>query len=210
MRATKVIIYDCDGVLFDSKASNEAFYNHILDRFDLPPMAPHQLAFVHASTAPEAVDFLFAGDPRREAAQAYRLSMDYGPFIPIMRLEPHVREVLRALRPRYGTAIATNRGPTMPLVMREHGLSDLFDLTVTSLDVRSPKPHPECLWKILAHFEAASREALYIGDSEVDRLVAERADVPFVAYKNPCLRADHHMADHQEILAWLDGAAGAP
>ena len=205
MAQTRVIIYDCDGVLFDSRQSNEAFYNHILEHFGLPPMRPEQLAFVHASTAEEAVDFLFGSDPRRSQAQAYRLGMDYGPFIPLMRLEPHVREVLGRLRPSYLTAIATNRGLTMPLVMREHGLDGLFDLTVTSLDVREPKPDPECILKILSHFKVGPGQALYVGDSEVDRLVAERAGVPFVAYKSPGLKAAYHMNDHREILEILDG-----
>ena len=32
-----LIIYDCDGVLIDSRRSNEAFYNHILAHFGLRP-----------------------------------------------------------------------------------------------------------------------------------------------------------------------------
>lgn len=205
MREKRVLIYDCDGVLFDSRDSNRAFYNHILQRFGLPPMGPEQLSFVHASTAEEAIDFLFKDHPSRGEAQTYRLSMDYSPFIPLMRLEPHVREVLLRVRPRCSTAIATNRGLTMPLVIKEHRLEDLFDLTVTSLDVSEPKPNPECLLKILSHFRAEPEEAFYVGDSEVDRLVAERAGVPFVAYKNPTLAAEHHIQDHLEILEILDG-----
>ncbi|HEX9949261.1 MAG TPA: HAD hydrolase-like protein, partial [Thermodesulfobacteriota bacterium] len=34
----KVIIFDCDGVLFDSKEANIAFYNQILSQFNLPPL----------------------------------------------------------------------------------------------------------------------------------------------------------------------------
>lgn len=205
MSKIKAVIYDCDGVLFDSRGSNEAFYNHILARFGLPPMKPHQLSFVHASTAEEAVDYLFAEDPRRAEAQKYRLTMDYSPFVPLMRLEPHVKEVLRRLRLSRGTAIATNRGLTMPLVIKEHGLEGLFDLMVTSLDVKEPKPHPECLFKILNHFHLEPAQALYVGDSEVDRLVAQRAGVCFVAYKNPGLAASYHMEDHREIFKILDG-----
>ncbi|MEJ5375568.1 MAG: HAD hydrolase-like protein [bacterium] len=205
MSQIRVVIYDCDGVLFDSRQSNEAFYNHILAHFGLPPMKPQELSFVHASTAEEAVDFLFKGDPRREEAQKYRLTMDYSPFVPLMRLEPHVKEVMQRLRLCCATAIATNRGLTMPLVMKEHGLEGLFDLTVTSLDVKEPKPHPECLLKILDHFRVPPGEALYVGDSEVDRLVAKRAGVCFVAYKNPGLEASYHIKDHREILEILDG-----
>ena len=53
LRPPKVIIYDCDGVLFDSKEANEAFYNHILDHFGMPPLEPEQLEFVYSSTVRE-------------------------------------------------------------------------------------------------------------------------------------------------------------
>ena len=206
MARYKVIIYDCDGVLFDSRESNRAFYNHILERFGLPPMGSEELEFVHASTAEQAIDFLFKDHPRKEEAQKYRLSMDYTPFVPLMKMEPHVREVLQALKSRCRTAVATNRGITMPLVIREHGLEGLFDLVVTSLDVKHPKPDPECIQRILDHFALCPPEALYVGDSEVDRLVAQRAGVDFASYRNPSLEARYLLDDHLEILEILDGA----
>jgi phosphoglycolate phosphatase len=36
----RVIIFDCDGVMFDSRQANINFYNHLLARFDQPPMDP--------------------------------------------------------------------------------------------------------------------------------------------------------------------------
>lgn len=199
----KVIIYDCDGVLIDSRRANAAFYNHILARFGLPPLSPEQLDFVQVSTSQEAIDHLFQGNPRLAEAQAYQRHLDNRPFISLLRLEPHVREVLTQLRPAYRLAIATNRGKSLPLVLEQLGLTDLFQLTVTCYQVRRPKPHPECLWKVLRHFQVKPEEALYIGDAEVDRLVAAAAGVPFVAYKNPNLQASHHLQDHLELLQVL-------
>ena len=199
----QVIIYDCDGVLVDSRESNRAFYNHILDHFGLGPLTEAQLAMVHVSTARGAIDFLFQGHPGREAAQAYQQTINNAPFLPLIRLEPHIREVLIRLRSRYLTSIATNRGKSLPLVLQTLGLAGLFDLTVSCYDVTYPKPHPECLQKILNHFQVGPDEALYIGDSEVDRLVATEAGVPLAAYKNPGLKARYHLKDHLELLPLL-------
>ncbi|MCX5894085.1 MAG: HAD hydrolase-like protein, partial [Deltaproteobacteria bacterium] len=77
-RKPSLIIYDCDGVLIDSRRSNEAFYNHILAHFGLPPLTPEQLDLVHASTAQEAIDFLFGGTPRLAAAQDFQRHIDNG------------------------------------------------------------------------------------------------------------------------------------
>lgn len=208
-RKPSLIIYDCDGVLIDSRRSNEAFYNHILTHFGLRPLTPEQLDVIHAATAQEAVDYLFRGTPWLPQAQDYQRHIDNAQFLALIRLEPHVREVLAQLRPGYSTAIATNRGRSLPLVLQTLGLAGLFDLTVSCYDVSRPKPHPECLQKILQHFRVRPGEALYLGDSEVDRLVAEDAGVPLVAYKNPRLRAPYHLQDHLELLQLLDKMQGS-
>jgi len=201
--AIRVIIYDCDGVLIDSRRANAAFYNHILEKFGLPPLSPQQLDFVQCSTAQEAVDLLFQGTPWREEAQNFQRAMDNRPFLPLLRLEPHVREALVSLRPGYRTAIATNRGKSLPLVLQELGLVDLFDLTISSYEVAKPKPHPECLLKILEHFRVEPEEAMYIGDAPVDLVASRRAGVTFVAYKNPGLEAGYHLQDHLDLLKIL-------
>lgn len=196
----EVVIYDCDGVLFDSKGANKAFYNHILAHFNMPVMNSKQLEYVHSSTAREALDFLFEGSSLREESQAYRYQVDYSQFIYLMKPEPYLREVLQQLHPAYRTAIATNRGHTTPLVLQNNKLTELFDMVVTSMDVTESKPHPESIWKILHHFQTKPEEALYIGDSVVDEVVCERAGVPFAAYKNPDLKADYHLQNHRDLL----------
>jgi phosphoglycolate phosphatase len=199
----QVIIYDCDGVLIDSRESNRAFYNHILTRFGLPTLTDKQLEVVHVSTAKDAIAYLFQGHPHLAAAQAYQQAVNNDPFLPLIRLQPHIREVLIRLRSRYRTAIASNRGKSLPLVLRNLDLDDLFDLTISAYDVTRPKPHPECLLKILTHFRLEPRAALYIGDSELDQEVAAAAAVPFAAYQNSGLEARYNLQDHRELLPIL-------
>lgn len=199
----QVIIYDCDGVLIDSRESNRAFYNHILACFGLPPLNEAQLEVVHVSTAQGAIDYLLQGQPALEEAQAYQRTINNDPFLTLLRLEPHIREVLAQLRTRYHTAIATNRGKSLPLVLKTLGIADCFDLTVSAYDVTRPKPHPEGLLKILTHFRLAPEAALYIGDAALDQEVAATAGVPFAAYKNPKLQARYHLQDHLDLLEIL-------
>jgi phosphoglycolate phosphatase len=200
----QVIIYDCDGVLIDSRESNRAFYNHILGHFGLPPLIDEQLEVVHVSTARGAIDYLFQGQPALEEAQAYQGTINNDPFLTLLNLMPHIREVLAQLRTRYHTAIATNRGKSLPLVLKTLGIADCFDLTISAYDVSRPKPHPECLLKILSHFRLAPEAALYIGDAALDQEVAATAGVPFAAYKNPGLKARYHLQDHLDLLRILE------
>jgi HAD superfamily hydrolase (TIGR01549 family) len=204
----RVVIFDCDGVMFDSRQANEAYYNHILAHFGKPEMTMAQRQFVHMHTARQSVAHLFEDDPRAEAAEAYRQQMSYFPFIAKMRREPYLKRFLTYLRPSYKTAIATNRSDTMGRVLEEHGLQEDFDLVVSCLDVTHPKPAPDALFKILAHFSLSAPEALYIGDSEIDEKTAMAARVPFVAYKNRALAADCYIEHFGDIEAFLEAAAG--
>jgi HAD superfamily hydrolase (TIGR01509 family) len=199
----RVIIYDCDGVLIDSTRANQAFYTHILEHFGLPPLTPAQWEVVKPLTAVEALDRLFRDHPFREAAQEYQKTVDNTPFLPLLRPEPQVKETLARLQGRRHLAIATNRGKSLPLVLETLGLAGFFEVTVTSLEVRHPKPHPECLEKILSHFGFAPPYACYIGDSAVDQETARRAGVLFGAYRAPHLRADFHLDHHLRLLSLL-------
>ena len=201
--ALQVIIFDCDGVLFDSKEANIAFYNHILSQFHLSPMTKEEVEYVHVSTAEGALRYLLTRrDPHvLEEVIIQRPRIDYTPFIRLMHMEPHLKELLESLPPQIKRAVSTNRAHTITDVLRIHGLEDEFDLVISALDVKNPKPHPESVLKILRHFSLAPSEALFIGDSAVDQESAQGARVPFVAYKNRALQAEYYIDDLLAINA---------
>uniref|UniRef100_A0A7C3V6T2 phosphoglycolate phosphatase n=1 Tax=Desulfobacca acetoxidans TaxID=60893 RepID=A0A7C3V6T2_9BACT len=204
----KLVGFDCDGVLFDSRDANIAFYNDILAHFGFPPMAPPAVDYVHAHTVRESIEYLFRGSQKLEEVLDFCRTIDYQRFIPMMVEAPHLRDFLAFLRPRFSTALATNRTTTTQAVLHYHALADQFDLVVSALDVSRPKPHPESLWRIMAHFDLAPEEVIYIGDSSVDEEFARNAGVPLVAYRNPGLNADFHLdsfADGRTLIQQLVG-----
>jgi len=193
MNRIKVVAFDCDGVLFDSEDANTAYYNQILERFGRPPMTPGQAAYAHMHAADQVMAHLFPDRELLSRANTVRGEVGYLPFIKYMRIEPHLKEVLASLRRKYKTAIATNRTNTMPHVLRTHGLEDQFDHVVTAQNVDRPKPDPEMLFNILTFFGIRPDEAVYVGDSELDEQAAAAAKIPFIAYKNSKLNAEHHI-----------------
>ena len=203
-RRISAVIFDCDGVMFDSRQANIHFYNHLLSRYGLPPLSEEQMDYVHMNTADLSVRHIFEGTPFTDEAQAYRLQMDYTPFIQDMVMEPGLKELLEDLRIRVGLAVATNRSNTIGNVLDQYGLTALFDIVVSSLDVMNPKPHPESIFKILDFFKLNPDQAVYIGDSPIDLATAEAAGVHFIAYGNGGLAASlraETMVDVQKILA---------
>ena len=176
------VIFDCDGVMFNSRQANINFYNHLLDRYGVPLMDEDKVAFVHMNTAEESVRYIFDGTPFTDEAQAYRMQMDYAPFIKDMVIEPGLKNLLGKLKPRVGLAVATNRSNTIDQVLDQNGLSGFFDIVVSSLDVENPKPHPESVHKILDFFDIGPDRAVYVGDSLIDLDTAKAAGVCFIAY----------------------------
>ena len=202
-RKVRVIVYDCDGVLIDSRRANQAYYNHILDHFGLPALRPEQMNLVQTAAAPEVIDALFLGTGLRDEAQHYQATLPNDDFLPLVRLESNVREVLTELRAVYRTALVTNRAKSLAPVLRHQGLEGLFDLVVSGLDVRKPKPDPEGLLMVMNHFSSSPASMLYVGDSEIDQVLCKNAGVPFVAYKNRALEAAWHVQEHADLIRLL-------
>jgi HAD superfamily hydrolase (TIGR01549 family) len=200
----KVIIFDCDGVMFDSRQANIVYYNTILNHFGKPLLTNGDIEVVHMATAEEAVNYLFKDDPRLSEAQKFRQQLDYQKLIPLMKMEPFLKEVLSNLKENhFYLAIATNRTNTIHSVLTTFELEKFFDLVISSLDVERPKPYPEIIFKILSYFKVKASEAVYIGDSIIDYETARKAQVFFVSYKNQKLKGDYHISDFRELLPLL-------
>ena len=205
MTPVRIVIFDCDGVMFDTAGINRAYYNRVLAHMGRPEMTEEEFSYVHAHTGDESIAYLFPDPEGFRAAQAFRGTLNYMEFIPDMAIEPHLKPLVRALRPRCKTAIVTNRTDTMPAILSEYGLEGDFDMVVTAWDVRRPKPDPEGLLKVLDHFRLRPDEALYVGDTRVDEAASAAAGIPFVAYANDALKAAHHIRSLGEIQGILPG-----
>jgi len=199
----KVVAFDCDGVMFDSREANRAYYDHLLNHFHRPAMTSEQLAYVHMHTVDESLSFLMGDRVPLDAVHTYRRRLGYLPFLKYMQMEPGLVGLLETLRPRFKTAVATNRTDTMAYVLAQNRIEHLFDLVVCAQDVTFPKPHPEPLNRVADHFAVTPRQVVYVGDSQVDETAARAAGMPFVAYRNPELKADHHIRRLDEMANLL-------
>ncbi|GFO56351.1 haloacid dehalogenase [Geomonas sp. Red276] len=195
----KAVIYDCDGVMFDSFEANFAFYNQIIERFGKSPLDrdDHEaMRILHTYCNKDVLEYLFAGDDRMPEVRKFSASIDYRKLFPLMVMEAGLKETLEALRGKVELAVCTNRASSMDYLLESFGLDRFFSCVMTAGKVANPKPHPEPLFKVLDQYGLSPAEALFVGDSDVDRRAAEGAGVPFVAYRGdlPGLaRIDHHL-----------------
>ena len=199
-----IAIFDCDGVILNSREANRAYYNAILKEFGRGSMNDKELSFVHMHTAEESVKYLFRDDVVAwKEALVYTQTLDYSRFLDFLIMEPGVGDTIESIRPPMLTAVSTNRSTTMSRVVDIFGLNRWFDIIVCALDVNNPKPDPEGVFKILETLGVEKDRAIYIGDSVVDEMVASRAEIPLIAYKNRELGAMFHVEHFVEIKTVL-------
>jgi phosphoglycolate phosphatase len=205
-RVLSLVIFDCDGVLFDSAAANIAYYNAVLARLGREPLDEEWSRRAHFLSSHQLYAAMFGADSAL-GAEARRVGreVDYGPYYKLMRPVTALEHVLQTLQARYRLAMATNRSSTVAGVMREFRLDRFIELAVGSHDVERPKPHPDMLEKCLAHFRVAPAAAVYVGDSETDHQAALAAGVHFVAV-GEAVPAVHRIGALQELPAWLSTA----
>ena len=212
MKGIRGIIFDCDGVLFESRRANLAYYNAVLSHFDEPPvLESDQLRahLCHTAASPHVFGQLL-GEERMQKALSLAAELDYRQFIPFMTPEPGMQEALSQLSASYPLAVATNRGYSMPSILDHFGLSDYFSTVVTSRDVARPKPAPDMLHEAAKRLRYATNELLFVGDSELDQAAARQAGIPFAIYRGE-LQAELQVGHHRELVElFLCGVEAGP
>ncbi len=198
----KLVIFDCDGVMFDSLEANRAYYNHILNAFNCPPMHEEEVGYVHIHNVFDSVSHIFRNHTRVSMSEVdkYRQSVDYSSFLRHMTMESDLKEFLEIITPNYHRAISTNRFNTMDMILDIFELRSYFEIVMTASNSPRPKPAPDALHIILKHFGLAVDEAIFIGDSTVDRDHCASVGMELIAFRNPELEAAYHVDSFMEIL----------
>jgi HAD superfamily hydrolase (TIGR01509 family) len=201
MNGIRGIIFDCDGVLFESRKANLAYYNAVLEHFDEPLVteSDHKKAHLCHTAASTHVLSELLGEDRAERALKIASELDYRQFIPFMEPEPGMQDALMSLSKHYPLAVATNRGYSMSSILEHFGLCEYFKTIVTSRDVDRPKPAPDMLYEAAKRLEFSTEELLFVGDSELDQSAARDAGMPFANYCGD-LHADLNFNDHKDLV----------
>jgi len=208
MKNLEAIIYDCDGVLFESHAANLAYYNQIFAAFGYPPVSAEQkdVAYLcHTASSPNVLAGLM--DARDLAAALdFAAKIDYRDFIPLMKPMPYLHQVLEVVANHYPLAIATNRGTSVVPILEHFGLEHFFSVVVTSRDVENPKPAPDMLLLAARQLGYQPQACLFIGDSELDQTAAAAGSFYFIGYGERFVRkknVEKAMSHHRDLLEHL-------
>ena len=177
----RLVIFDCDGVLFDSWRANVAFYNAVLAAAGQPALDDAGEHLCHRYSSPQLYAALFGSEPTVLArVTEIAATIDYTPFFDLMVPARDLETSLGRLAAHCPLALATNRGRTVAGLIARFGLQALLPIHVGILDVEHPKPTPDMLLRCLELAAVAPEATVYVGDTELDHAAAAACGIAYV------------------------------
>lgn len=183
---TRLAVFDCDGTLVDGQADVCWAMERAFERARLPAPPLAEVRRVIGLSLPVAIRQLApdlsdadAGNVTEFYKSSFRARREEG-----LLGEPlydGIAELLAGLHAGgWNLAVATGKSDRgLAACLAAHGISDLF-ISLQTADRHPSKPHPAMLEAALADAGAAPHQAVMIGDTTFDMLMAKSIGVPAI------------------------------
>ena len=199
METIKAVIFDMDGVIFDS----ETMYINDLIRF----FKQHDIKIQVSDCIP-----LIGIDSKLYYEQAYTMWNNKTDFLTFKKLlqdyfhslnrnykavvRPQIYSVLETLSKHYKIALASSsRFYTINNALDQVDLKKYFSLIVSGEQFKESKPNPEIYLHTIEKLNVNKNEAIIIEDSPKGILAANRAGIKVLALKDDKFGLDQSQAD---------------
>ncbi len=182
MSNTKLVVFDLDGVLFDSKEIHFKAFNSALGTIDPKFEITHEehLAFFDGLSTYSKLEVLekTRGLPRQHFDLIWLKKQEFtNKFISKVNIDSELVEFMKHLKDKeLKLCLASNSiKKTINSTLSNLGIINFFDLVLSNEDVRKQKPYPEIYWKAMTYFGLLPEETVIFEDSYVGKLAAQRS-----------------------------------
>lgn len=204
----KHIIWDFDGTLFDSYPGMVNAFLRALKKYEIEAEYDEVLK-LFLNSEKTAVQYyqnqFLLGEELTEVYQDEKSHIDLSNILPF----PYAKEVCQRIKEagRYNY-ILTHRGSTTYDILRKNGMVELFTEIVTKDNQFARKPDPEAIYYLLDKYQIHPKEAMIVGDREIEILLGQKAKVKTCFYESgnrePELQADYRVKSLEEVLTILN------
>lgn len=213
--SVRLVIFDLDGTLIDSKYDIAASVNLTLGDLDLPTLPPEEI-FTFVGDGVKRLLRLSVGEAN-ETRYEEALRIFRGHYLmhclDTTQLYPGLDQLFDGRDTRM-KALATNKSLEYTLRITEGlKIKDRFAAIEGPLDQSDLKPDPGMVWRILERLSVQPEEAVLVGDSTNDVRAARTAGVPACAVgygygnrdKVSALTPDYYCEKPGDLLSLLFG-----
>lgn len=204
MTMIKHVIWDFDGTLFDSYPGMVNAFLRALKKYGIEAKYDEVLK-LFLNSEKTAVQYyqkrFLLGEELIEVYQDEKSHIDLSSMLPF----PYAKEVCQRIKEagRYNY-ILTHRGSTTYDILRKNGMVELFTEIVTKDNQFARKPDPEAIYYLLDRYQIHPKEAMIVGDREIEILLGQKAKVKTCFYESgnrePELQADYRVKSLEEVL----------
>lgn len=209
----KMVIFDLDGTILNTIEDLWMACNEGLKAFGLPLISVQETADYLGHGIRHLLDM--ASHHSKHLDQILAVFKDYYATHYNVYTKPYegIYEVFDFCRQEgILTGVLSNKVEEYARGLCAAHFPNAFSFVYGELTGRERKPNPSFLYTILQNYGVSLDEVLYIGDSDVDILTCQNANIEglFVSYgfrkKEILMKLSNHVVDSpQEVLAFLKG-----
>ncbi len=188
----KLIIFDLDGVLIDSRELHYSSLNAALEIIDKKYIIDRDehLAIFDGLDTKKKLNLLteLKNLPKdlhdiiwkNKQTETFRLIKDFTPDVKLI-------DIFKTLKSKnFMIAVASNSiRETVKLSLLKIGVMEYVDCFVSNEDVRNPKPFPEIYWKCMTICKSLPTDTIIVEDSHIGRKGALDSGCHLLTVKNP-------------------------
>ena len=198
----KGIIFDCDGVLFDTLKANSIYYNILRNKIGLPPLSKEEQEFSYSATVQESLEKF---TPHDRLADIITVSKDT-PYLetalPYIELDEDLPRLLKRLQiANKKIGIFTNRTRIGVIEILQYFNIDIYFSDIVTCDDVKPKPSSDGLYVIEKRWGIPLKELVFVGDSMADYGASQQTDVTLVAFRNASIPTQIHIDKFIELTS---------
>ncbi len=205
---TKAVIFDMDGVLWQSDGAHEEAYRRTLEPLGINVPPYHMIA---GRRTDEVIKSLLTDQgihctednvvrlTAKKRAAAHRL---LGKLRPVAK---NCQPVLRSLAIRWRLALVSSASAdNVELFLKSSGTGPLFSVILTGNDVTRAKPDPTIYMAALSRLAVSAAEGVVVEDAVSGIRAARRAGIRVIAMEGTCTATE---LGREDILAVITDLA---
>ena len=199
----RLVLFDLDGVLVDTKGIHFHALNEALEKYGYPSISyKDHLSKFDGLPTEEKLDMLGVQEDLINKIQIHKQSVTYYKLNTI-KPDADITELFGLLKQRgYKIGICSNAiDKTVHKCINMLELEEYIDIVQTTFDVTNPKPHPEMWWNTMTEFGVYPEECIIIEDSPKGLASAYHSGVP----AHQIIRVDSPADVNRDLLELIDG-----
>lgn len=180
----KAVIFDMDGTILNTLEDLKNATNYSLRQFGMPERSLEEVRMFVGNGIRKLVERAVpAGTSKEKIDQILDVFLEYYEIHSADNTSPYpgILELVEKLKKSgIKTAVSTNKADVPAQELGREYFNGIFDLIVGQQDGLKVKPAPDSVNKILSILDIQKKDAIYIGDSDVDVQTAKNSGLDFI------------------------------